>query len=139
MIKETTYGIIPLRKDENNWQVLLVNHVKGNYWGFPKGHSKPGETPQETAVRELFEETGLAIKYFLAIKPLHETYDFYREKQPICKDVFYFLAEVEGQVILQPAETHANLWVNLRSAEEVITFPQSKALVREVFNKLNSP
>ena len=47
--QEQVYGIIPLRKHKGHWQVLLVLHIKGNYWGFPKGHHDPGETPKETA------------------------------------------------------------------------------------------
>jgi bis(5'-nucleosidyl)-tetraphosphatase len=136
MIKEQTYGIIPLRKQDDKWQVLLVHHVKGHYWGFPKGHSNPGEAPKEAALRELFEETRLRVKSFLAVEPLHEAYDFYRTGLHIYKDVSYFLAEVEGEVTLQVAETQASLWINLSDAEETITFPQSKALVKQILTQI---
>ena len=42
--------------DDN--RVLLVKTRKGN-WGFPKGKAKIGETEEQTALRELKEETGI--------------------------------------------------------------------------------
>ena len=42
-------------------QVVLRRTPKGEYL-FPKGHIDPGETPEETAVREVAEETGLETK-----------------------------------------------------------------------------
>jgi 8-oxo-dGTP pyrophosphatase MutT (NUDIX family) len=44
-------------------RVLLFkpkNHFDGYHWSFPKGRPEPGETPQETALREVLEETGYA-------------------------------------------------------------------------------
>lgn len=129
---ERAYGIIPLRRKDQKWQVLLVNHVKGNYWGFPKGHAAPGETPKETAIRELFEETQLRVKLFLREESLRERYNFTRGEQPIDKEVSYFLAEVEGNVVLQPTETQSSLWIDLDKAEAQITFSQSKVLLNQV-------
>lgn len=47
-------------KDINNHQILLVFGKKSQKWGFPKGHMENGETEEETARRELKEETGIA-------------------------------------------------------------------------------
>ena len=42
-------------------RVLLVHHTYGHLnWELPGGLSQPGETPDETAKRELLEETGLS-------------------------------------------------------------------------------
>ena len=44
-------------------EILLIQSVKGSSgWGIPKGHQEKGETLQETALREVFEETGLHVK-----------------------------------------------------------------------------
>lgn len=45
--------------DSNLQQVLLVKGKKSQKWGFPKGHMELGESEEQTAVRELLEETGI--------------------------------------------------------------------------------
>lgn len=135
-MQEKAYGIIPLRKKGHKWQVLLIHHVKGNYWAFPKGHTSPGELPKETAVRELFEETHLKVKNFLVEEPLYERYYFYRGAQHIDKEVFYFLAEVDGDIQLQEQEAQASVWIDLAKAKDKITFPQSKDLVNQILKKI---
>lgn len=44
--------------NENIKKYFLVYGRKSNKWGFPKGHMEMGETEEETALREFFEETG---------------------------------------------------------------------------------
>jgi len=42
--------------------ILMLERARGmmiGFWSVPGGHVEPGETPQEAAVRELFEEAGL--------------------------------------------------------------------------------
>jgi 8-oxo-dGTP pyrophosphatase MutT (NUDIX family) len=41
--------------------ILLVRGRKSNKWSFPKGHKKRGETYIECAVRETYEEAGIAL------------------------------------------------------------------------------
>lgn len=45
--------------DRTLQEVLLVKGKKSQKWGFPKGHMEMGESEEETAVRELLEETGI--------------------------------------------------------------------------------
>lgn len=43
-------------------ETLLLGHSTGNkHWDIPKGVQEPGETPIETALRELAEETGITL------------------------------------------------------------------------------
>lgn len=125
MKKENSYGIIPLRIHDKHWQVLLVQHHIG-HWAFPKGHADPGETDRQAAERELREETGLTIQRFLSPEPLIESYFFIFEGQRISKTVQYFLALVQGCVVIQECEIQASQWLSLQEAYERITFKEGK-------------
>ena len=53
----STYIIDPSTK-----KILLVKHKKFGKWVQPGGHIEHGEVPEETAVREAYEETGLKVR-----------------------------------------------------------------------------
>lgn len=54
----TAGGVIFRRNDKDGIEILLIQDAK-NRWTIPKGHIEPGESAQETAEREIREETGL--------------------------------------------------------------------------------
>ena len=43
-------------------KILLVKHKKNRRWTQPGGHMEQNETPEETALREVYEETGLRVR-----------------------------------------------------------------------------
>lgn len=51
-------GIILIHVNDFEENFLLVWSKKSRKWGFPKGGMEEGETFQETAIREFYEETG---------------------------------------------------------------------------------
>ncbi len=53
----SVFLIDPLTK-----KILLVKHKKLKKWVQPGGHIEHNETPEETAIREVYEETGLKVK-----------------------------------------------------------------------------
>jgi 8-oxo-dGTP pyrophosphatase MutT (NUDIX family) len=56
--EETSAGGVVFRLVEGEPRYLLIRDSYKN-WGFPKGHLKRGEAPEEAALRETCEETGL--------------------------------------------------------------------------------
>jgi 8-oxo-dGTP pyrophosphatase MutT (NUDIX family) len=134
---EYAYGIIPLQQRHGEWMVFLIQHRAG-HWGFPKGHAESGETSQQTAARELEEETGLTVVSYLSETPFIENYDFFFQKKRIHKTVLYFLAEVTGKVILQEAEIQNGQWFSFSKALEQITFPEGKWMCDQVNQFLNA-
>ena len=137
IIKEQAYGIIPLCKKETGaWQLLLVQNINGHFWGFPKGHSEIMEDPQTAARRELKEETNLAVVNFLPYEPLVEHYQYPKEKRLMAKTVFYFLAEVAGDVTRQIIEIENFRWVEPAAAVLLVTYPSTKKICRDLLQLL---
>jgi bis(5'-nucleosidyl)-tetraphosphatase len=132
MKREESFGIVPLRRLDDHWEVFLIQLKHGRYWGFPKGHPEAGETPKETALREMKEETNLDLVRYLQESPLNEQYYFTIESRRIFKRVQYFVAEVSGHVILQQKEVHKGIWVPFHQAIEKITHPEGKFILLEV-------
>ena len=137
MKQEKCYGIIPLRLNAREWQVLLIRHQAG-HWSFPKGHANPEESLQQTAERELFEETGLKVQNYLLSRPIQENYQFTFQGESIYKTVNYFLALVQGEVILQKEEIQESRWLTFSEAHDYMTFKEGKELCQEIHMLLKS-
>ena len=60
MTYEKSCGAVVFTKVDDEIRYLLVSNKEGIY-GFPKGHVEENETEQETAIREVYEETNLKI------------------------------------------------------------------------------
>lgn len=78
-------------RQNNEYRFLLVRSLEG-LWGFPKGHMEKGESEQETALREVKEETGLDVTLVGGFVRRDE----YVIKRNTSKKVCYFLAEFTG-------------------------------------------
>ncbi len=65
--REHSYGIIPLKKKEGVWNVLLVQ-LHAGHWGFPKGHPNNHETTLDTAQRELLKKRDSQLPNFCLIR-----------------------------------------------------------------------
>lgn len=132
MKHEESFGVIPLSKKNERWSVFLIQHKKGRYWGFPKGHAEPNETAQESAMRELREETNLQIVRFIDTPPISEEYSFLLRGKRVFKKVVYFVAEVEGTIVLQKEEIQDGAWVAFPEAFEKATHPEGKAILHQI-------
>ena len=89
MDTEISAGGIVFRESQGQVEFLLMRDRFG-VWTFPKGHVEPGETPLQTALREVAEEVGLQGLELVA--PLGQTrYRFARRGTQQRKVVHWFL------------------------------------------------
>ncbi len=138
MVEEVSFGVIPLMKDNAAWQVFLILHKSGNHWGFPKGHANGNETPQESATRELKEETGLTVERFLQTEPLIEQFQFRKKGVWVSKKVYFFPALVSGTPQLQLEEVREGMWVPLHKATEVLSFKEGRTICNQLIELLKA-
>ncbi|MBJ7449475.1 MAG: NUDIX domain-containing protein [Parachlamydiales bacterium] len=137
MKSDFSFGIVPLKKENNQWHVFIIKHSK-SYWGLPKGHAENEETPQQAAARELKEETGLSVDHFMDCPPLVESYTFYYAGEQIHKTVTYFMALVSGYISLQEDEVEEGRWVLLEQASSCISYPESQAVISKTLTLINN-
>jgi 8-oxo-dGTP pyrophosphatase MutT (NUDIX family) len=126
---EFSFGIVPLRK--KGQEILLIHSRKG-HWTLPKGHADPGETPWETAERELTEETGLVVLEFLSVPPCSESY----LHNDIEKVATYFPALVEGEISLLLEEVQGAAWYDHKTALQKLTFAETRAACQRAIKYL---
>ena len=98
--------------------------------GFPKGHMEPGETEQETALREIYEEVGLRVRLLPGFRSVTE----YRLPSPpdTSKRVVFFLAEYENQQVrIQESELAGFTLAPFAQALELTEFADSKQILTD--------
>jgi bis(5'-nucleosidyl)-tetraphosphatase len=130
--REESFGVIPLSRVNGNWHVFLIQHKGGRYWGFPKGHAEMNESHRVSAERELKEETNLEIARYLQDEPFIEQYTFMKEGRRVFKQVFYFAAEVQGEIRLQVEEINDGMWLPFHAAMEKVTHQEGKNILHQV-------
>ena len=98
-MNEKSCGVIIFTR-ENNVRKYVITRGVGmyeGYYGFPGGHMEAGETEQETAIREVKEETGLDVVLYDDFRTVDE-HALAREGRPNDRKTnVYFLAEHHGQ------------------------------------------
>lgn len=140
--EEYSYGIIPLFRDSDLVKVFLIHQIsrRGDViWTFPKGHGEEGETPLQTAKREVYEETGLCPDVTDETKSFSLYYEFEFEGVRIKKTTTYFVGMVkEPTWEPQEAEVKDAGWFLKNEALEKLTFPDYKDILKKVFADLDN-
>ena len=97
-------------------------------WTLPKGTPNPGETREETAVREVAEETGLEVRIKGPLDSIE--YWFVQGGTRIHKTVHYFLMDpTGGDLGRHDHEFETVRWIGFDEAQHLLTFETERALV----------
>lgn len=133
---EKSCGGVVFTRENNTIRYLIIRHL-GGHCGFPKGHIEPGESEQETAIREIREETGLAVSLVDGFRAA-DSYPL-PNKPGVWKEVVYFLAEFSDQTIhTQPEEISEAYLVSYEEALRLLPFPESKRILTDAHHFLTS-
>lgn len=99
-------------------------------WSLPKGHIEDGETVEETAMREVKEETGISAQ---VLRPLGTIdYWFVAERRRVHKTVHHFLLEsTGGELSDEDVEVTEVAWVPLTELETRLAYADERKLVRK--------
>ena len=120
-----------LRHGQNGPELVLGlrrSDRRNATWSLPKGTPDGDETAEQTALREVAEETGLQVRILGTIGDIH--YRFVRDGRRIDKTVHYFLMEVVGGDLADHDHEFEEVrWFGLGEAESVMRFPTERDIV----------
>ena len=133
-VTATSAGGIVIRHDAGRPSLVVGSRRRerdGWTWTLPKGTPHPGETREETALREVAEETGLEVRITGPLDSIE--YSFVQSGQRIHKTVHYFLMEpIGGDLARHDHEFEQVRWVTFAEAGSMLTFETERALVARV-------
>ena len=147
-------GVVARANDENRIEIALVGRLGDNLWALPKGTPDYDETIEETAIREVQEETGLDVKLLSSIDETR--YSFVRSKHSrlmserdnpranvkVNKTVYWYLMEAcGGGFEHHDHEYDVACWVELDKALKQLTHYSEAKVARSaarIFRKLNT-
>ncbi|MBQ7688593.1 MAG: NUDIX domain-containing protein [Clostridia bacterium] len=126
---EHSCGAVVFRRINEEYRFLLIKNRRSTSWGFPKGHMEKGETREETAYREVLEETGLHINILEGFCSESR----YKIGGKIEKRVDVFLASTtDTQTVIQKEEIEDYIWLRYPEALNMLKFDNDREILESV-------
>lgn len=126
---ETSAGGVVYRRASVDAFFLLIRDPYEN-WGLPKGHVERGETPEQAALREVGEETGIERLELRA--PLGTIDWFFREGPDLIhKYCHFFLMETDAEATRPQLEEGISecIWLPLPEALQTLTYDNARSVL----------
>ena len=138
-IEVGTVDVFVIRALPDGWRVLALQRGLGTRcpgsWETVHGHIDPGEQPEDAAVREVREESGLAVErlYNVRVQP------FYLHKTHTLQLAIVFAAFVDHSVdVMIGAEHQRAEWLSVSDALTRFSFPAERESLRTAFELLST-
>lgn len=139
MTEELSAGIIPFRVTDDGFIEILSVLARTGDWEFPKGSVEGNEELQQTALRELAEETNLEDVRLIDGFSTSYSYSFYWEGEPVDKTVKLYLGEVFDSDELRLSSEHRDYeWVELKNAIEKLSHSGMRRSLDEALTHLRA-
>ena len=131
------FRVVPGQDGAPRVLFLLIRDSYRN-WGFPKGHVEKGEPPEQAALREVAEETGLS---GLSLRGEIDTIDWYFRFRGrlIHKYCHFYLIESASEATCPQQEEGitACRWLPLDAALEMISYANARDVLRRAAELMN--
>lgn len=127
--------------DDQNQVAIIARHSRSGHleWCLPKGHIEKGETPRQTAVREVHEETGILGEVVDSIATID--YWFTGTNQRVHKLVHHFaLKRIDGELSVEGDPDHEAedaVWVQFEDLDNILSYPNERKIAWLYARKLN--
>lgn len=131
---ESSCGAVVFNDNGSERKYLLIRNKRSAHWGFPKGHIEPDETPKQTAIREVYEETGIMVDLLPNFKEISK----FTIQGKIEKDVIIFLAKTDKtDCTMQQEEIDEIGWFDFDNALNTLTYDNDKRILYSAQRYLN--
>ena len=125
-------GAVPFRERDGQRQYLLVTSQRGN-WIFPKGIVEPGETPEETALKEAREEAGI---HGVILPDPVASYDDHKWRAE-CVVQLYLLRYAEDCRSWEEKHLRERRWCGYEDALRLIKKPKIRGVLEKARERLD--
>ena len=130
--RETSYGGVAVRGED---VVVIVPRGRRRVLGLPKGGPHPGETPEQTAAREVREETGITVTVRERLGQVD--YSYRRGGRRIDKTVHFYLCLFEaGSTADHDHEVDDARWMPLEEARRRLSYPGERRMIEQALSVL---
>jgi 8-oxo-dGTP pyrophosphatase MutT (NUDIX family) len=120
-------GGLVIRRQDGELQIAIVHRPVHQDWSYPKGKLEDGETLEEAAQREVFEETGFICRLLRFIG--HTDY-IDRKGRP--KVVAYWLMAADAGAFAVNEEVDELRWLPLTGADQLLSYERDRELLAVV-------
>jgi tRNA nucleotidyltransferase (CCA-adding enzyme) len=130
---EKSAGAIVYYYEEKPYFLLLKYK---NYWGFAKGLIEQGESAEETAKREVMEETGLKDIQIIPKFEFKQQWFYKREGELVRKEAIFLLARITKQETGNTRISHEHedfCWLPYEEAIKLMKIKQNKAMLEKAY------
>lgn len=127
---ERSAGAVIFRRENGKIKYLILLYGAG-HWDYTKGHIEPGESDEETVVREAEEEAALIdLKIISGFREIIN-YAYTKEGKKIAKEVVFLLAETQTEKVKLSFEHKDYKWLEFEKALKQVTYPTSKDVLKK--------
>ncbi|MBP6944192.1 MAG: NUDIX domain-containing protein [Candidatus Omnitrophica bacterium] len=125
-------GGVVYRKTGAGTEIVILTRGQGKVFCLPKGKIEQAETPEQAALREIKEETGLTGIIEKEIGKIKYSFELEKEKAVVNKTVtFYLVKYISGDTKDHDTDAEDVRWLPVKEALKIMTYPSERSIVEK--------